>query len=210
MDLSGAPPFPDQRRKPHSSTPPIQFSTACGKPRAWLFGCARAQRNNALTPVERYASLLEKLARLADACTTAIATVEERIAPIYEELGVSPLRGTPPMTNCQSDPANGDGSPRCPICDRSTFSVNWGGKACRLGNTLPFRLIERLARRPNQFFPYAQLLEEIWEGPRSREAVRSVVKVLRCKLREAKMADLAAAIDGSSSHHYGLILDRRP
>ena len=38
-------------------------------------------------------------------------------------------------------------------------------------------------------------------------AVHSAVKVLRRKLSAAGMADLAAAIDGSVSRHYALMLD---
>jgi DNA-binding response OmpR family regulator len=104
---------------------------------------------------------------------------------------------------------SGKGSSGAPVLDRTTFCVLWGGKTCRLGNTLSFKLLERLAHRPNQLVHCEVLLQDVWEGCRSREAVRSVVKMLRQKLNAAKMEGLAGAIDGSTAHHYGLMLGRR-
>ena len=95
-----------------------------------------------------------------------------------------------------------------PIADRPILSVRWRGKSCFLGNTLPFWFFERLARRPNQYYSYEQLIEDVWEGQRTFSAIRSVVRVLRRKLVAAGMDDLANAIDGSVSHHYGLMLDK--
>jgi DNA-binding response OmpR family regulator len=95
---------------------------------------------------------------------------------------------------------------RRPIIDGATFCVHWDGRTCRLGNTLAFRLLERLARRPNQLVPCDVLLDELWDGYSSRDAVRSMVRVLRRKLCAAGMEDLALAIDGSTTHHYGLML----
>ena len=48
------------------------------------------------------------------------------------------------------------------IADRATFSVRWGGRTCYLGDTLPFRLLERLARRPDRLFSYGVLLQDVW------------------------------------------------
>ena len=83
-----------------------------------------------------------------------------------------------------------------------------GNRSCYLGNTVAFKLLERLARRPNQFVHCETLLEDLWDCHTSREAVRSAVKILRRKLNAAGMKDLAGAIDSSTSHHYGLMLDR--
>ncbi len=93
-----------------------------------------------------------------------------------------------------------------PIADRDTLSIRWRGKTCCLGNTLAFWFFERLARRPGQLVSNQQLLDEVWDGIRSKEAIRSVVKVLRQKLREAGMEELAIAVDGSNRDHYGLKL----
>lgn len=90
--------------------------------------------------------------------------------------------------------------------DRRLLTVRWNGRMCHLGNTIPFRLMERLARRPNQYLTHEQLLEEIWGGPRSKSAVRSAINSLRSRLVAAGMSDLADAIDGSNAGCYGLIL----
>jgi DNA-binding response OmpR family regulator len=93
------------------------------------------------------------------------------------------------------------------IANSTTFCAQWGDKTCYLGDTLPFLLLERLARRPNRLFRYDILLQDVWKCKRSKEAVRSVVKVLRQKLRAAGMEDLAEAIDGTTAQHYGLMID---
>ncbi len=95
-----------------------------------------------------------------------------------------------------------------PVADHGTFSVIWIGRRCFLGRTLAFKLFERLARRPNQYVTYERLLQDVLNGLRSNEAIRSVVKELRRKLIDAGMSDLADAIDGSNRECYGLILDR--
>jgi hypothetical protein len=90
--------------------------------------------------------------------------------------------------------------------DASQFTVRFGGKACFLGNTLPFRLLARLARRPDAYVPYEDLLEDVWQGVRSDAAVRSVAKTLRQKLRRAGLDVLADALDGNVPGHYALRL----
>jgi DNA-binding response OmpR family regulator len=72
---------------------------------------------------------------------------------------------------------------------------------------MPFRLLERLALRPNQLVHCNTLLAELWDCDSSPEVVRAAVKILRRKLTSAGMDDLAAAIDGSTAHHYGLMLN---
>jgi DNA-binding response OmpR family regulator len=97
-----------------------------------------------------------------------------------------------------------------PIIDESTFTVLWAGKVCHLGCGLPFRLFERLARRPNQWASYERLIEDVWLGaPRSDEAIRSEIRRMRQKLKAAGLPVLAAAIKGRS-RHYGLILQSDP
>ncbi len=96
-----------------------------------------------------------------------------------------------------------------PVIDRSLLSVVHAGRICFLGNTLPFKFIARLARQPNVYVSYEDVLSEVWQGVRSDAAVRSVVKTLRSKLRKAGMNILADAIDGTVSGHYALTL-RKP
>lgn len=94
-----------------------------------------------------------------------------------------------------------------PAVDSSMLSVVHKGKRCFLGNTIPYRFIVKLIGRPNRYFSYDELCAEVWDGVRSESTVRSVVKVLRAKLRESRLHELADAIDGSVARHYGLILD---
>ncbi len=94
--------------------------------------------------------------------------------------------------------------------DHHTLTVRWNGGGCFLGYTLAFRFIDRLAQRPNHYFSHAQLLDDVWGGPRSPSAIRSVVSDLRYRLTGAGMEDLALMIDGSNPGHYGLLMQRRP
>jgi hypothetical protein len=83
--------------------------------------------------------------------------------------------------------------------------VTFRGRTCYLGNTLPFRLLARLAHRPGCYVTHDDLFTDVWDGAvRSGSVIRGTVKVLRQKLREAGMGDLAAAIDGSVPGRYAL------
>jgi DNA-binding response OmpR family regulator len=90
--------------------------------------------------------------------------------------------------------------------DPAMLSVQFRGKMCYLGNTLPFKLLAYLARRPNTYVPYEELLSDVWKCVVSDAAVRSVVKNLRGMLRKAGLAELAHAVDGSVYGHYTLNL----
>ena len=158
--------------------------------------------------VNHTARLVGQLAQLAACLNRAVQLTEEIIdASGNLEVTVPPSR-VPVIPESFRPDAEGM-SAQSPIADRSTFSVHWRNKTCYLGNTLPFRLLERLAHRPNQLIHHDRLLDEVWECQRSKEAVRSVVKVLRQKLSHAGMEDLADAIDGTTSRHYGLMLNGR-
>lgn len=93
--------------------------------------------------------------------------------------------------------------------DRATYTVRWEDQACFLGYTMAFRVLERLARRPNEFVATDRLLDELWAGRRTPSTVRSTVWGLRVKLRAAGMDDLAEMIDGRNPGHYGLMISRR-
>jgi DNA-binding response OmpR family regulator len=90
--------------------------------------------------------------------------------------------------------------------DRTTFSVRWEGRSCYLGHSTAFRLLERLARRPNEYVSVDRLLDELWSGPRSYSTLRSTVCRLKSRLRHAGMGDLAQLIDGRVYGHYALLL----
>ena len=131
---------------------------------------------------------------------------EEIIAIISETPGLIPSSSLPAPSLARIGSIAETDVRRRPIIDGATFCVHWDGRTCRLGNTLAFRLLERLARWPNQLIHCNVLLHEIWDHYSSRDAVRSTVKVLRRKLSMAGMENLALAIDGSTTHHYGLML----
>lgn len=89
-----------------------------------------------------------------------------------------------------------------PLLDESTLSVIWRGEALHLGNTLAFRLLERLARCPNQYVTHLDLLRDVWEDEFMATAtIRSLVRQLRRKLRGAGWTDLATAIRGHNGRY---------
>jgi DNA-binding response OmpR family regulator len=91
--------------------------------------------------------------------------------------------------------------------DRQTMTVRCEGRQCHLGFTLLFRVMEKLAARPNQYIRIEHLMAEVWGAVRSSAAVRSAISDLRAKLTAAGMAKLAHRIDGSNRGHYALLLD---
>ena len=95
------------------------------------------------------------------------------------------------------------------LADPTTFCAIYREYRCYLGNTLVFSLFRLLVARLNRYVPYSELLAEVWkQEEKSPEAIRTVVQLLRKKLRAASMADIAEAIDGSNHGHYGLMLAR--
>ena len=92
-----------------------------------------------------------------------------------------------------------------PLLDESTLCVIWKGKSLHLGYTRSFRLLGRLARRPNQYVTHLDLLQDVWDGEDLRTAtIRSVVRHLRRRLCKGGMEELASAIRG---HNERYILD---
>ena len=97
-----------------------------------------------------------------------------------------------------------------PIIDLAAMTVTWGGRTCRLGNTVLFRLMARLAKRPGHYIPFTGLLRDVWQGAvKEDETIRSAVRRLKQRLRDAEMPRLAAAVR-AQRRCYGLILDRAP
>ena len=94
---------------------------------------------------------------------------------------------------------------RKPLVDPGRFEIRWQGKICELGNTMEFKLFERLNRWPGHYFSVNTLLDDIWPDRMVEpNTVQVTASNLRKKLRNAKMADLV--IDGSQKGHYGLKL----
>lgn len=159
--------------------------------------------------VDHTGRIVTRLAQLATCLNQVVQLTEEIIDDVTKNLESTTPSFRLSVATRRLPPTAGNDSDGHPIIDRTTFTVHWGGKSCFLGNTLPFKLFERLARRPNQLVPCDQLLDDVWQCCRSRDAMRSVVKVLRQKLSQAGMEDLAVAIDGTTARHYGLMLNGR-
>ena len=150
----------------------------------------------------RVAVLFARLARthfITQAIFQELQQVFQRSGGFDEPLGVlANLLGT------RQDPAALFAKP---IIDSAAMTVTWRGRSCRLGNTVLFRLMERLARRPSWQFSYGRLINEVWEGQcRSDETVRSTVRHLKLRLQQAGMGGLAKAIR-SDKRHYRLAMD---
>jgi DNA-binding response OmpR family regulator len=150
----------------------------------------------------RREQIQRSLRSLAESYRATMGLMEQTLALLCEELSLDPL--TYFQTRSLSEPAQA--SQPGLLVDPSVLSVTFRGKVCFLGNTLPFKFLRRLAQRPNTYVTYEDLLAEVWQGVRSDEAVRSVAKTLRNRLRRAGLADLAAAIDGTVPGHYALRL----
>lgn len=105
-------------------------------------------------------------------------------------------------------PRSAEVSANRPRLDVGTWAVEYQGKRCQLGNSLKFKLLERLLRRPNRYVSYDTLFADVWTAVRDASSVRSVMKELRAMLRAAGMSNVADAIDGHVAHHYAIILNR--
>jgi DNA-binding response OmpR family regulator len=151
----------------------------------------------------RREQIQKSLASLAQSYAATMEIMEQTLELLCTELSLDPLSY---LKGHSFSPA--DLSRRQLKIDPALLSVTFDGKTCFLGNTYPFKLLSRLAQRPNTYVPHHDLLSDVWRGTRSEEAVRSVVKTLRIKLRDAGLHDLADAIDGRSPGHYALKLDR--
>ncbi|MFO0831546.1 MAG: winged helix-turn-helix domain-containing protein [Phycisphaerales bacterium] len=142
--------------------------------------------------------ILKATRALRTSLVAVIANVDE-LSDLIERL---PTIATPPVSAVA---VSGSGALQL---NRATYTVQWDHKSCFLGYTMAFRVLERLARRPNEYISTDRLLEELWVATRSSSTVRSTVCGLKAKLRAAGMRDLAEFIDGSNSGHYALMLPK--
>jgi len=182
---------------PDSSIPPL-CQRFVAVPWAWLFlsVAPMAQRSDTMLAVNRTAGTVQQLVEFAAHLRQMLQWTER------PSLASPKAPALTPSLNVSHDhlksPSNTEkGAHGQTITNSTTFCAQWGGRTCYLGDTLPFWFLERLARRPNQLFRYDTLLQDVWKCKRSKEALRSVVKVLRQKLKAADMDDLAEAIDGA-------------
>lgn len=144
--------------------------------------------------------LRRTLRNLAESHAATMNLMEQTLVLLGEELAVDAVSFWKARTTIGSNQAFG----RELCVDRDRLQVVFHGKTCVLGNTLPFKLLERLARRPDTYVTHDELLQDVWDGTRSQAAIRSVVKRLRQALRRDGMSDLAASIDGTAAGRYRL------
>ena len=86
--------------------------------------------------------------------------------------------------------------------DEGRFTVIWGNKTLRLGNTRGFWLLKRLACCLNRHVTHVDLLE-IWGDDEFSDTarLRTAVRRLRVTLRQGGMGGLADAIVGHRGHY---------
>jgi len=157
-------------------------------------------------PLKQTDQIVERLAQLIEAHSNAQILFGQMISAVCEALELDAASIAAVDGRATGSPPRPSARP-LPLADPHTLAVYWNGRTCFLGKTLAFKLFARLARRPNHFLSHDVLLDEVWECRVTKEAMRSVVKSLKQKLRNAGMEDLAMAIDGSRRECYGLIVD---
>jgi len=87
--------------------------------------------------------------------------------------------------------------------ETGTFTVWKDGTSCPLGNTVGFRVMRQLARRPGFYVSTQDLLDDAWDGAmRSKSAVQKTISGLRKQLEQHGLNGLT--IDGSQQGHYAL------
>lgn len=91
-----------------------------------------------------------------------------------------------------------------PTVDETSFTFRYGLGKCFLGNTVEFRLLERLSRRPEQFIEHGTLMEDVWGRRIEKNTIAKTVGNLRRRLSEAEV--VGVTIDGSQKGHYRLHL----
>lgn len=91
------------------------------------------------------------------------------------------------------------------VLDTETFEACWGEKCCFLGNTIEFRLLQRLNHRPSLFVSINALRASVWnDDDTEKNTIQRTASNLRRRLREAGLENVQ--IDGSQKDHYRLIL----
>jgi len=70
------------------------------------------------------------------------------------------------------------------VVDQEQFTVSYKGQECFLGNTIQFRLFERIARKPGKWFSFNELKDDVWSDDLMGDAtVGRTIRLLRAKLK---------------------------
>ena len=132
------------------------------------------------------------------------AIVQQRV-PATSPIGIAGRLGVSASEIAEQDAAAADAAAVDPSfrVDDETFKVWNGGEACYLGNTIEFRAIQRLARRPGQYLKVDVLRDSAWDGAIvTKNAVQKTMSNIRRKLQTAGVEGVT--IDGSQRDHYAL------
>ncbi len=91
-----------------------------------------------------------------------------------------------------------------PCACRDDFTLHYGYASCFLGNSMEFRLAERLASSLAVFIDIDVLKEDVWGGQTVRlNSVAKTVSTLRRKLMAENVTGIT--IDGSQKGHYRML-----
>ena len=147
---------------------------------------------------EKARRLQQLASQLAETLMTAVICVEEIRGAVRPELDDDGQHDGPTV---RSKANAGYITPR-PLLSESTLTVSWKGRTLHLGHTVSYRLLDRLARRPNQYVTHLDLLRDVWDDEELATAtIRSVVRHLRRRLRDGGMIELAQAIRGHNGRY---------
>ena len=148
---------------------------------------------------------LAHLQLLVSTCVETLAALQGTVAVLQAELDdFSASQSDEGYTNLREN-AQAE-----PVIDHGAMCVCYQGKQCFLGNTLMLRFFERLAARPGHYFTHHELLSSVWSGVVVEPcSIRSVVRDLRARLRDAGLQDLAQAINSQVRGHYGFFLHKQ-
>jgi hypothetical protein len=148
--------------------------------------------------------LAEELRRAAD-------PVVWRGVPVNSLLGIA--FGRPPRqskegyetTMCRASGTSA-ASRRLLVLDTESFEASLGEKSCFLGNTIEFRLLDRLNRRPGRYVSIGTLRQDVWDDPETEKyTIQRTISNLRRRLRDSSLDNLIV-IDGEQKDHYRLVL----
>jgi len=155
-----------------------------------------------MVSLPRKAEIARSLRQLTEIYRSNLTEYEHTLATLSALLELEPPPILSRISLLEQPPSN-------LFADSTTFCAIYRNHRCYLGNTLVFKLFKLLVSRLNRYVPYSELLAEVWkQEEKSPEAIRTIVQLLRKKLRAAEMSNVADAIDGSNPGHYGLILAR--
>ena len=116
-------------------------------------------------------------------------------------MGKSPVAATVPSSTQPAVPPADQTHYGKPTADRDTFTFHYGYGSCFLGNSVEFRLAERLAKSHGVFIDTDKLMEDVWEGRTVRKnTIAKTACNLRRNLKDAGVTGIT--IDGGEKDHY--------